>query len=87
MRWPRPKLGFFWELHYCSGIGIGVVVYVVAAVFDYTQSYLLIEALIIGASLWAFSQDPTDREIATLPRAEKICSGWRFEKGQKFSIL
>jgi len=53
-----------------SNIGIGVFIYLMAALLNYTQIYLLIGALIVAASIWGLKQDPTDRDI--VPQRKKM---------------
>ena len=62
-----------------DSIGIGVFIYLMAALLNYTQIYLLVGALIIAASVWALAQDPTDRDI--IPQRKKMIfrkSYWLF---------
>ncbi|MBW2625262.1 MAG: MFS transporter, partial [Deltaproteobacteria bacterium] len=53
-----------------SNIGIGVFIYLMAALLHYTQIYLLVGGLIIATSVWALAQDPTDRDI--IPQHKKM---------------
>src|SRR5210317_76184 len=53
-----------------SNIGIGVFIYLMAALLNYTQIYLLVGGLIIATSFWALAQDPTDRDIT--PQRKKM---------------
>jgi MFS family permease len=53
-----------------ANIGIGVFIYLMTALLNYTQIYLLIGALIIAASIWGLKQDPTDRDI--VPQRKKM---------------
>jgi hypothetical protein len=46
-----------------SNIAIGVLILGLAAFLSYRQIYLLLGVLIVGASLWGFAQDPTDKDI------------------------
>lgn len=48
----------------------GVFIYVIAAVLDYAQIYLVIGSLIVLLGIWAFSQDPTDQNI--VPQRRKM---------------
>jgi hypothetical protein len=50
------------SLSAASNIAVGVFIYLVAAVLDFSQIYLLIGGLILAAALWAFLQEPTDRD-------------------------
>lgn len=53
-----------------SNICTGVFIYLITAVLNYRQIYLLIGGLILAVGLWAFSQDPTDRKV--LPQRKKM---------------
>jgi len=53
-----------------SSIGTGIFIYLVAAVFDFAESYLIIGGIITAAALWAFSQNPTDQNI--IPQHKKM---------------
>jgi hypothetical protein len=53
-----------------SNIGIGVFIYLMAALLNYTQIYLLVGGLIVATSFWALAQDPTDRDI--IPQRKKM---------------
>lgn len=46
-----------------SNICVGIVIWLVAALLSYTQIYLFIGGLITAAGLWAFFQDPSERNI------------------------
>lgn len=53
-----------------SNIGTGIFIYVITAALKYKQVYLLIGGLILLLGIWAFSQDPTDRNI--VPQHKKM---------------
>ncbi|MFC1829059.1 MFS transporter [Thermodesulfobacteriota bacterium] len=53
-----------------SNIGIGVLIFIIASVLSFKQIYLLIGGIIMVAGFWAFSQDPTDRNI--VPQHKKM---------------
>jgi hypothetical protein len=53
-----------------SNICTGVFIYIVAAVLNYAQIYLVIGGLILALGVWAFSQDPTDRSL--VPQRKKM---------------
>jgi hypothetical protein len=53
-----------------SSIGTGIFIYLVAAVFDFAESYLIIGGIITAAAIWAFSQNPTDQHI--IPQHKKM---------------
>jgi len=46
-----------------SSIGIGLVIYVLAPVLDFTELYLIIGGVIVAGALWGLAQDPTDRSL------------------------
>ena len=51
------------SLSAASNIGIGVFIYLIASILDFTQIYLLIGSLIMTAALWGFFQEPTDNHV------------------------
>ena len=51
------------SLSAASNIGIGVFIYLIASILDFTQIYLLIGSLIMTAALWGFFQEPTDNNV------------------------
>ncbi|MCP4106359.1 MAG: MFS transporter [Desulfobacteraceae bacterium] len=53
-----------------SNIGIGILIWCLANVLNYTYIYLFIGCLIICAGIWAFVQDPSDRNI--VPQHKKM---------------
>ncbi|MEJ2586926.1 MAG: MFS transporter [Deltaproteobacteria bacterium] len=53
-----------------SNIGIGVLIYILAAVLNFKDTYLIVGALVMGAGLWALSRNPTDRNI--VPQHKKM---------------
>lgn len=46
-----------------SNIGVGIAIYLLAAFLDYAEMYIILGALIAGAAVWAFLQDPTHENI------------------------
>ncbi|MBW1782555.1 MAG: MFS transporter [Deltaproteobacteria bacterium] len=46
-----------------SNIGIGIFIYLVAAVLDFSETYLIIGGIITAVAIWSFSRNPTDRNI------------------------
>ena len=48
-----------------SNIGVGIIIYFIAFLMDYSYIYLLVGALIVAAAFWGLAQDPTGKEIAT----------------------
>ena len=53
-----------------SNIGIGIFIYALTAVLDFTQIYLIIGGMIIAAGIWAFTRNPTDQNI--IPQHKKM---------------
>jgi len=53
-----------------SSIGVGLFIFLMASIFNYTQLYLIIGALIIAGALWAFTQNPTDRNL--IPQRKRM---------------
>jgi hypothetical protein len=51
------------SLSAASNIGIGVFIYLIASILNFTQIFLLIGGLIMTAALWGFFQEPTDRNL------------------------
>ncbi|MFC1812668.1 MFS transporter [Thermodesulfobacteriota bacterium] len=48
-----------------SNIAIGILIFFIAPILNFTQIYLLIGGFIMAAGFWGFTQDPTDREIVS----------------------
>jgi hypothetical protein len=55
--------GKLYSFSAASNIGIGILIFILAAFLNYTQLYLGIGCLIIAAAIWGFTQDPSDRHI------------------------
>jgi hypothetical protein len=53
-----------------SNIGVGIVIWGLASLLNYTQIYLFIGGLILAAGLWAFVQDPSEQDIT--PQHKKM---------------
>lgn len=53
-----------------SNIGIGIFIYLMTALLNYTQIYMLVGGFIVAVSLWALTQDPTERDI--VPQRKKM---------------
>ncbi len=53
-----------------SNIAVGLLIYVLAFLLDFTQIYLVMGGLITAAAVWGFMQDPADREI--IPQRKKM---------------
>ena len=53
-----------------SNIGIGIFIYLVAAILDFTETYLIIGGIIVAAAIWGFTRNPTDRNI--IPQHKKM---------------
>ncbi len=54
-----------------SNIAIGILIYLLTSVLNYTQMYLLLGSLLCAAGIWGFRQDPIDRDVP-LQRKEMI---------------
>ena len=52
-----------------SNIWIGLVIFVIAPVLNFTQIYLLVGGLIAAAAIWSFFQNPVDRNL--VPQRKK----------------
>jgi hypothetical protein len=53
-----------------SNIAVGILIYVLTSVFNYTQMYLLLGSLICAAGIWGLRQDPVDRNLP--PQLKKM---------------
>ena len=53
-----------------SNIGIGIFIYFLAPIFNYTKIYLIVGGFIIAIGIWGFSQNPVDKNI--IPQRKKI---------------
>jgi hypothetical protein len=53
-----------------SSVVIGLLIYVLAWLLDYTWIYLIIGGLVIAAALWGLRQNPTQRNI--IPQRKKM---------------
>jgi hypothetical protein len=53
-----------------SNIGVGIFVYFMASILNYTQIYLITGGFIIAAGVWGLSWDPSDRDI--VPQRKKM---------------
>lgn len=53
-----------------SNIGIGIFIYFLAPIFNYTKIYLIIGGFIIATGIWGFSQNPADQNI--IPQRKKM---------------
>ena len=51
------------SLSAASNIGIGVFIYFIAAVLNYTQIYLIIGGMIVCAAIYSLFQNPADKDI------------------------
>jgi predicted MFS family arabinose efflux permease len=58
------------SLSSAASIGIGVFIYLVSAVLDYRQMFLLTGGLVVAAGLWGMAQDPTDPQ--RLPQRKRM---------------
>jgi hypothetical protein len=46
-----------------SNIGVGILIYALAFLLDFSKIYLLIGGLILATAVWGLAQDPTGKEI------------------------
>lgn len=53
-----------------SNIGVGIFIYFLAPIFNYTIIYLMIGGFIISTGIWGFSQNPADQNI--IPQRKKM---------------
>jgi MFS family permease len=53
-----------------SNIVIGIFIYFLAPIFNYTKIYLIIGGFIIATGIWGFSQNPADQNI--IPQRKKM---------------
>jgi hypothetical protein len=53
-----------------SSIGTGIFIYLVAAIFEFRETYLIIGGIITAAAIWGFSRNPTDQNI--IPQHRKM---------------
>lgn len=53
-----------------SNIGIGILIFIISSFLDFKSIYLLIGGLVVAAGLWAFSRNPTDKNI--VPQHKKM---------------
>ena len=53
-----------------SNIGVGIFIYFLAPIFNYTIIYLIIGGFIIATGIWGFSQNPADQNI--IPQRKKM---------------
>ncbi len=53
-----------------SSIAIGLFIFLLASILNFTQLYFIIGGLIITWAVWGFTQDPTDRYIT--PQRKKM---------------
>jgi len=65
--WVLGRLG---SLAAITNIGVGILIFCIASILNFTQIYLLIGCLIIAAGFWGFFQDPTQSDI--IPQHKKM---------------
>jgi len=53
-----------------SSIAIGLFIFLLAPVLNFTQLYLVIGGLIVAGAVWGFAQNPTDRNI--IPQRKRL---------------
>lgn len=46
-----------------SNIGVGIFIYLISSLLNYSQTYILIGGLIIVMGAWGFFKDPTDKDL------------------------
>ncbi len=62
--------GKLYSLAAASSVAIGLLIFLLSPLLDFTQLYLIIGVLIMAGALWGFKQNPTDREI--IPQRKKM---------------
>lgn len=65
--WVLGKLG---SLASIANIGVGILIFCIASILNFTQIYLLIGCLIMPAGFWGLFQDPTKSDI--IPQHKKM---------------
>jgi MFS transporter len=53
-----------------SSIAVGLFIFLLAPVLNFTQLYIVIGGLIVAASVWGFTQNPADRNI--IPQRKRL---------------
>ena len=53
-----------------SNIAVGILIYLLVFLFDFTKIYLLFGSIIIAAAVWGLNQDPTDETL--IPQRKKM---------------
>lgn len=59
-----------------SSIAIGIFIYVVAGLLDFSKTYLIIGGIITATAIWGFIGNPTDINI--VPQHKKMIFRWRY---------
>ena len=59
-----------------SSIVIGIFIYLVAGIFDFRGTYLIIGGIITATAIWGFTQNPTNQDI--VPQHKKMIFRWRY---------
>lgn len=62
--------GKLYSLSAASSVAIGLFIFLLAPLLNFTQLYFVIGVLIMVCALWGFAQNPTDRE--TIPQHKKM---------------
>ena len=62
--------GRLYSLAAASSVAIGLVIFFLTPLLDFTWLYLVIGGLIMAGALWGFTQHPADRE--TIPQRKKM---------------
>lgn len=53
-----------------SSIAVGLLIFLLAPILNFTQLYLIIGGLIVALAVWGFTQNPADRNI--IPQRKKL---------------
>ena len=53
-----------------SSIAVGLLIFLLAPILNFTQLYLIVGGLIVAGAVWGFTQNPTDRNI--IPQRKKL---------------
>lgn len=59
-----------------SSIAIGLFIYLVAGLFDFEETYLIIGGIITATAIWGFAQNPVDQNL--VPQHRKMIFRWRY---------
>ena len=53
-----------------SSIAVGLLIFLLAPILNFTQLYLIVGGLIVAGAVWGFTQNPADRNI--IPQRKKL---------------